>query len=74
MNTSARVIRLVFGRLFRRLVHAGEVFSHGRESDFASIGLLVITAGPITKLCAGGGRRKVEDRCYRIRRDSAYVD
>ena len=32
-----------------------------------------ITAGPITKLFAWGGRR-VEDMCYERRRAEAYVD
>jgi hypothetical protein len=33
-----------------------------------------ITAGPITKLFAGGGRRRVEDMCYERRRSEACVD
>ncbi len=33
-----------------------------------------ITAGPITKLFAGGGRRRVEDMCYERRRAEACVD
>ena len=33
-----------------------------------------ITAGPITKLFAGGGRRRVEDMCYDRRRAEACVD
>jgi hypothetical protein len=33
-----------------------------------------ITAGPITKLFAGGGRRRVEDMCYERRRAAACVD
>ena len=33
-----------------------------------------ITAGPITKLFAGGGGRRVEDMCYDIRRAEACVD
>ena len=32
-----------------------------------------ITAGPITKLFAGGGRRRVEDMCYDRRRAEACV-
>ena len=35
---------------------------------------VVITAGPITKLFAGGGRRRVEDMCYERRRAEACVD
>jgi hypothetical protein len=33
-----------------------------------------ITAGPITKLFAGGGRRRVEDMGYDRRRAEACVD
>jgi hypothetical protein len=33
-----------------------------------------ITAGPITKLFAGGGRRRVDDMCYDRRRAEACVD
>jgi hypothetical protein len=33
-----------------------------------------ITAGPVTKLFAGGGRRRVEDMCYDRRRAEACVD
>jgi hypothetical protein len=33
-----------------------------------------ITAGPITKLFAGGERRRVEDMCYERRRAEACVD
>ena len=35
---------------------------------------MFITAGPITKLFAGGGRRRVEDICYERRRAEACVD
>ncbi len=35
---------------------------------------LFISAGPITKLCARGGRRILEDMCCRIQRDSACMD
>jgi hypothetical protein len=39
------------------------------------IGVFVfINAGPITKLFAGGGRRRVEDMCYDRRRAEACVD
>ncbi len=33
-----------------------------------------ITAGPIIKLCAGGGRGTVKDMCYEVRRAEACVD
>ena len=33
-----------------------------------------ITAGPITKLFAWGGGRRVEDMCYERRRGEAGVD
>jgi len=35
---------------------------------------VIITAGPITQLFAGGGRRRVEDMCYERRRAEACVD
>jgi hypothetical protein len=33
-----------------------------------------ITAGPIIKLCAGGGRGTVKDMWYEVRRAEACVD
>jgi hypothetical protein len=33
-----------------------------------------ITAGPIIKLCAGGGEGTVEDMCYEVRRAEACED
>jgi hypothetical protein len=33
-----------------------------------------ITAGPIIKLCAGGGRGTVKDMCYEVRGAEACVD
>jgi hypothetical protein len=33
-----------------------------------------ITAGPIIKVCAGGGRGTVKDMCYEVRRAEACVD
>ena len=38
------------------------------------VGCVFITAGPITKLFARGGRRRVEDMCYDRRRAEACVD
>ena len=32
--------------------------------EFTASVCVFITAGPITKLFAGGGRRRVEDMCY----------
>jgi hypothetical protein len=47
---------------------------HCADNNAGAQRCVFITAGPITKLFAGGGRRRVEDICYDRRRAEACVD
>ena len=57
------------------------MYIYMRRSGLGLLGIQVgvvwpqfITAGPIIKLCAGGGRGAVKDMCYEVRRAEACVD